>query len=65
MTDLPAIEHYNERLAIGMFDGKLSEFEATRQAYFETKRIYGAVPEVVRLEWKRVYEEEMKRDKQG
>lgn len=60
-NDLSAIERYHERIAIGISDGKLSEYEATRQAYFEIKRIFSIVPEVVKQDWKRVYTEGMKR----
>ena len=59
--DQSAIERYYERVAIGLSDGKLSEYEATRQAYFEIKRIFGNVPEVVKQDWKRVYSEGVKR----
>jgi hypothetical protein len=47
------IERFRERVAIMIVEG-LSEFEATRAAYFELRRAGGNVPSAVNEEWKRV-----------
>jgi hypothetical protein len=47
-------ERFRERIALMMIDGGLSEFEATRAAYFELRRAGGNVPHAVNEEWKRV-----------
>jgi hypothetical protein len=47
-------ERFRERIALMMIDGGLSEFEATRAAYFELRRAGGNVPTAVNEEWKRV-----------
>ncbi len=47
------IERFRERVAIMIVEG-LSEFEATRAAYFELRRAWGNVPHAVNEEWKRV-----------
>jgi hypothetical protein len=47
-------ERFRERVALMMIDGGLSEFEATRAAYFELRRAGGNVPTAVNEEWKRV-----------
>jgi hypothetical protein len=47
-------ERFRERIALMMIDGGLSEFEATRAAYFELRRAGGNVPHAVSEEWKRV-----------
>jgi hypothetical protein len=47
-------ERFRERVAMMMIDGGLSEFEATRAAYFELRRAGGNVPHAVNEEWKRV-----------
>ena len=61
MDEQAIIEDYIERVGIKVFDGEVPEYEAVRDKYMEIKRIFGSVPEVVRLEWKRVYETEMKK----
>ena len=48
------IELFRERVALMNVDGGLSEFEATRAAYFELRRAGGNVPHAVSEEWKRV-----------
>jgi hypothetical protein len=48
------IERFRERVALMIVDGGLSEFEATRAAYFELRRAGGNVPSAVSEEWKRV-----------
>ncbi len=48
------VERFRERIALMMIDGGLSEFEATRAAYFELRRAGGNVPTAVNEEWKRV-----------
>jgi hypothetical protein len=47
-------EAFRERVAMMMIDGGLSEFDATRAAYFELRRAGGNVPSAVSEEWKRV-----------
>ena len=47
------IEAFRERVAIMIVEG-LSEFDATRAAYFELRRAGGNVPTAVNEEWKRV-----------
>jgi hypothetical protein len=46
-------EAFRERVAIMIVEG-LSEFDATRAAYFELRRAGGNVPHAVNEEWKRV-----------
>ena len=46
-------EAFRERVAIMIVEG-LSEFDATRAAYFELRRAGGNVPTAVSEEWKRV-----------
>lgn len=46
-------EAFRERVAIMIVEG-LSEFDATRAAYFEVRRAGGNVPHAVSEEWKRV-----------
>ena len=48
------VEEFRERVAIMIYDGGLSEFDATRAAYFEVRRAGGNVPTAVNEEWKRV-----------
>ena len=48
------VEAFRERVAIMIYDGGLSEFDATRAAYFELRRAGGNVPTAVNEEWKRV-----------
>ena len=48
------VEAFRERVAIMIVDGGLSEFDATRAAYFEVRRAGGSVPHAVNEEWKRV-----------
>jgi hypothetical protein len=48
------VEAFRERVAIMIYDGGLSEFDATRAAYFEVRRAGGIVPSAVSEEWKRV-----------
>jgi hypothetical protein len=48
------VERFRERVALMIVDGGLSEFEATRAAYFELRRAGGNVPSAVNEEWKRV-----------
>jgi len=47
-------EAFRERVAMMIYDGGLSEFDATRAAYFEVRRAGGDVPSAVSEEWKRV-----------
>ncbi len=47
------VEAFRERVAIMIVEG-LSEFDATRAAYFELRRAGGDVPHAVSEEWKRV-----------
>jgi hypothetical protein len=47
------VEAFRERVAIMIVEG-LSEFDATRAAYFELRRAGGNVPTAVNEEWKRV-----------
>jgi hypothetical protein len=47
------VEEFRERVAIMIVEG-LSEFDATRAAYFELRRAGGNVPSAVNEEWKRV-----------
>jgi len=47
-------EAFRERVAMMIYDGGLSEFDATRAAYFEVRRAGGNVPTAVNEEWKRV-----------
>jgi hypothetical protein len=48
------VEEFRERVALMIYDGGLSEFDATRAAYFEVRRAGGNVPTAVNEEWKRV-----------
>ena len=48
------VEAFRERVAMMIYDGGLSEFDATRAAYFELRRAGGSVPTAVSEEWKRV-----------
>jgi hypothetical protein len=48
------VEAFRERVAMMIYDGGLSEFDATRAAYFELRRAGGMVPTAVSEEWKRV-----------
>jgi hypothetical protein len=48
------VEEFRERVALMIYDGGLSEFDATRAAYFELRRAGGNVPSAVNEEWKRV-----------
>jgi hypothetical protein len=48
------VEAFRERVALMIYDGGLSEFDATRAAYFELRRAGGMVPTAVSEEWKRV-----------
>jgi hypothetical protein len=48
------VEAFRERVAIMIYDGGLSEFDATRAAYFELRRAGGNVPSAVNEDWKRV-----------
>ncbi len=48
------VEAFRERVALMIYDGGLSEFDATRAAYFEVRRAGGNVPTAVNEEWKRV-----------
>ena len=47
------VEEFRERVAMMIVEG-LSEFDATRAAYFELRRAGGNVPTAVNEEWKRV-----------
>ncbi len=53
-SDSSITEAFRERVALMMIDGGLSEFDATRAAYFELRRAGGDVPTAVSEEWKRV-----------
>jgi hypothetical protein len=52
-SDASIVEAFRERVAIMIVEG-LSEFDATRAAYFELRRAGGSVPSAVNEEWKRV-----------
>ncbi len=52
-SDASITEAFRERVAIMIVEG-LSEFDATRAAYFELRRAGGDVPTAVSEEWKRV-----------
>jgi len=52
-SDASIVEAFRERVAIMIVEG-LSEFDATRAAYFELRRAGGNVPSAVNEEWKRV-----------
>ena len=52
-SDASITEEFRERVAIMIVEG-LSEFDATRAAYFELRRAGGNVPHAVNEEWKRV-----------
>jgi hypothetical protein len=53
-SEQSVIEAFRERVAMMIYDGGLSEFDATRAAYFEARRAGGNVPIAVSEEWKRV-----------
>jgi hypothetical protein len=53
-SDSSIVEAFRERVAMMIYDGGLSEFDATRAAYFEVRRAGGNVPSAVSEEWKRV-----------
>jgi len=53
-SDASIVEEFRERVAMMIYDGGLSEFDATRAAYFELRRAGGNVPTAVSEEWKRV-----------
>jgi len=44
-------EWYLERLGIKIYDASLEESEAKRQAYHETKRVFGQVTEAIKREY--------------
>jgi len=52
-SEQSVVEAFRERVAIMIVEG-LSEFDATRAAYFELRRAGGNVPTAVSEEWKRV-----------
>ncbi len=52
-SEQSVVEAFRERVAIMIVVG-LSEFDATRAAYFELRRAGGNVPSAVSEEWKRV-----------
>jgi len=52
-SDASVVDAFRERVAIMIAEG-LSEFDATRSAYFEVRRAVGNVPTAVSEEWKRV-----------
>jgi hypothetical protein len=52
-SEQSVVEAFRERVAIMIVEG-LSEFDATRAAYFELRRAGGDVPTAVNEEWKRV-----------
>jgi hypothetical protein len=53
-SEQSVVEAFRERVAVMIYDGGLSEFDATRAAYFELRRAVGNVPTAVNEEWKRV-----------
>ncbi len=53
-SEQSVVEAFRERVAMMICDGGLSEFDATRAAYFELRRAGGNVPTAVNEEWKRV-----------
>ena len=53
-SEQSVVEEFRERVAMMIYDGGLSEFDATRAAYFELRRAGGNVPTAVSEEWKRV-----------
>jgi hypothetical protein len=44
-------EWYIERLGMKIYDASLEESEAKRQAYHETKRVFGVVTEAIKREY--------------
>lgn len=44
-------EWYIERLGMKIYDASLEESEAKRQAYYETKRVFGRVTEAIKREY--------------
>jgi len=44
-------EWYIERLGMKIYDASLEENEAKRQAYHETKRVFGFVTEAIKREY--------------
>ena len=46
-------EWYIERLGMKIYDASLEESEAKRQAYHETKRVFGRVTEAIKREYLR------------
>ena len=52
-SEQSVVEAFRERVAIMIVEG-LSEFDATRAAYFELRRAGGEMPTAVNEEWKRV-----------
>ena len=44
-------EWYIERLGMKIYDASLEENEAKRQAYHETKRVFGRVTEAIKREY--------------
>ena len=46
-------EWYIERLGMKIYDASLEECEAKRQAYHETKRVFGVVTEAIKREYLR------------
>jgi hypothetical protein len=44
-------EWYTERLGVKIYDASLEESEAKRQAYHETKRVFGRVTEAIKREY--------------
>ena len=53
-SEQSVVEAFRERVAMMIVDGGLSEFDATRAAYFELRRAGGEMPTAVNEEWKRV-----------
>jgi hypothetical protein len=49
--DRAITEWYIERLGIKIYDASLEENEAKRQAYHETKRVFGSVTEAIKREY--------------
>jgi hypothetical protein len=54
-SEQSVVEAFRERVAMMIYDSGLSEFDATRAAYFELRRAGGNVPSAVSEEWKRVW----------
>jgi hypothetical protein len=53
MDDLSINEAYVERVGVKIYDAGLTEDEAIRQAYHETKKRFGRVTELIKDEYRK------------